>query len=83
MPVIIGGSVSFCGRALSSEDLDLIRQVTHDCSCLSLTELSRTIRELRDWRLNAALKTRECYLFLQRLQARRWLASLPAIHLTS
>jgi|SRR5271157_4311943 len=84
MPVTIGGSLSFCGRALSSEDLDVIRQVTRDCSRLSLTELSRTICELLDWRrLNGALKARECYFFLQRLQARGWLASLPAIRLTS
>jgi hypothetical protein len=84
MPVTIGDSLSFCGRALSSEDLDLIRQVTHDCSRLSLTELSRTVCELLDWRRpNGALKTRECYGFLQRLQARGWLPSLPPLRLTS
>ena len=84
MPVTIGDSLSFCGRALSSEDLDLIRQVVHDCSRLSLTELSRTLCELLDWRRpNGALKTRECYGFLQVLQARGWLASLPPIRLTS
>jgi hypothetical protein len=84
MPVTIGDSLSFCGRALSSEDLDLIRQVTHDCSRLSLTELSRTVCELLDWRrANGALKTRECYEFLQVLQTRGWLTSLPPIRLTS
>ena len=84
MPVTIGGSLSFCGRALSREDLGLIRQLTQDCSRLSLTELSRTVCELLDWRrANGALKTRECYGFLQRLQARGWLTSLPPIRLTS
>jgi hypothetical protein len=48
MPVTIGDSLSFCGRVLSREDLDLIRQVTQDCSRLSLTELSRTVCELLD-----------------------------------
>jgi hypothetical protein len=84
MPVTIGDSLSFCGRALSSEDLDLIRQVIHDCSRLSLTELSRTVCELLHWRrANGALKTRECYGFLQVLRARGWLTSLPPLRLTS
>jgi len=84
MPVTVGNSLSFCGRALSREDLGLIRQVTQDCSRLSLTELSRTVCELLDWRrANGALKTRECYGFLQRLQARGWLTSLPPLRLTS
>jgi hypothetical protein len=84
MPVTLGDSLSFCGRALSSEDLDLIRQVVHDCSRLSLTELSRTVCELLDWRRpNGALKTRDCYGFLQVLQGRGWLTSLPSIRLTS
>jgi len=84
MPVTIGGSLSFCGRALSREHLDLIRQVTRDCSRLSLTELARTLCELLHWRRpNGALKARECYSFLQRLQARGWLASLPPVRLTS
>jgi len=84
MPVTIGDSLCFCGRALSREDLDLIRQLTHDCSGLSLTELSRTVCELLDWRrANGALKTRECYAFLQLLQARGWLTSLPPLRLTS
>ena len=66
------------GQVLSSEDLHLIRQVTRDCSRLSRTELSRTLCELLDWRRpNGALKTRECYDFLQRLQARGWLSGLP------
>lgn len=84
MPVTIRGSLSFCGRAVSPQDLDLIREVSRDCSHLSLTELSRTLCELLDWRrANGKLKTRECYGFLQRLQARGWLTSLPPIHLTS
>jgi len=84
MPVTIGGSLAFCGRAVSREDLELIREVNRDCSRLSLTELSRTLCELLDWRRpNGALKTRECYEFLQRLQARGWLTSLPLVRVTS
>jgi len=61
MPITIGHSLSFCGRTLASADLNLIRQVTQDSSRLSLTELSRTVCELLDWRrANGALKTREC-----------------------
>jgi hypothetical protein len=84
MPVTMGGSLAFCGRPLSPNHLALIRQVTHDFPRLSLTELSRTLCELLHWRrANGALKTRECYSFLQQLQARGWLASLPPIRLTS
>jgi hypothetical protein len=54
----MGDALSFCGRALSAGDMDLIRQVTRDCSRLSLTKLSRTPCELLDWRrANGALKT--------------------------
>src|ERR1017187_4622858 len=39
MPVTIGGGLTFCGRELRPEELDLIRQITRDFSTLSLTEL--------------------------------------------
>src|ERR1017187_2710095 len=39
MPVTIGGGLTFCGRELGPEELDLIRQITRDFSTLSLTEL--------------------------------------------
>jgi hypothetical protein len=78
MPVTIGGGLSFCGRELTPEELDLIRQITRDFSTLALTELAHTICELLEWRRpNGGLKSRECYLFLQALQARGWLPWLP------
>jgi hypothetical protein len=74
MPVTIGGSLSFCGREVKPEDLDLIRQITRDFSTLSLTELSSTVCELLEWRRpNGGLKSRECYFFLQALHERGWL----------
>ncbi|MGI8741818.1 MAG: Druantia anti-phage system protein DruA, partial [Bryobacteraceae bacterium] len=74
MPVTIGGGLSFCGREVKPEELDLIRQITRDFSTLSLTELAHTVCELLEWRRpNGGLKSRECYLFLQALQERGWL----------
>ena len=78
MPVTIGGGLSFCGRELAPEELDLIRQITREFSSLALTELAHTICELLQWRRpNGGLKSRECYLFLQALHARGWLPWLP------
>src|ERR1022692_2024767 len=80
MPVPIGGMLSFCGRELQPQELDLIRQITRDFSTLSLTELAHTVCELLEWRRpNGGLKGRECFLFLQALHQRGWLPllSLP------
>jgi hypothetical protein len=78
MPVTVSGGLSFCGRELMPEDLDLIRQITRDFSALPLTELAHTVCELLEWRRpNGGLKSRECYLFLQALQTRGWLPRLP------
>src|SRR5712671_5545524 len=74
MPVTIGGGLSFCGRELKPEELDLIRQITRDFSTLSLTELAFTVCELLEWRRpNGGLKSPECYGFLQALHGRGWL----------
>jgi hypothetical protein len=74
MPVTIGGGLSFCGREVKPEELDLIRQITREFSSLSLTELAHTLCELLQWRRpNGGLKSRECYLFLLALHARGWL----------
>lgn len=74
MPVTIGGGLSFCGRELKPEELDLIRQITRDFSTLSLTELAHTVCELLEWRRpNGGLKSRECFLFLHSLHERGWL----------
>jgi hypothetical protein len=74
MPVTIGGGLTFCGRELKPEELDLIRQITREFSALSLTELAHTVCELLEWRRpNGGLKNRECYLFLLALHSRGWL----------
>src|SRR5579859_8252720 len=74
MPVTIGGGLSFCGRELKPQELDLIRQITRDFSTLSLTELASTVCELLEWRRpNGGLKSPECYDFLQTLHGRGWL----------
>jgi Domain of unknown function (DUF4338) len=78
MPVTIGGGLSFCGREVTAEELDLIRQITRDFSALSLTELAHTVCELLEWRRpNGHLKSRECFVFLETLQQRGWLPHLP------
>jgi Domain of unknown function (DUF4338) len=76
-------TLSFCGRELVPNEISLIRRIIADYPKLSQTELSSTICELLDWRRpNGGLKSRECYLFLQQLQQRGWLAGLPALHTT-
>jgi len=80
----VPATIAFCGHQLSAEELRLIRDTIHDFPALSLTELSRTICELLDWRRpTGALKDHECYLFLQRLRDRGWLSSLPSIRRTT
>jgi hypothetical protein len=74
MPVTIGGGLTFCGREVKPEELDLIRQITRDFSTLSLSELAHTICELLEWRRpNGGLKSPECYAFLHALHERGWL----------
>lgn len=84
MPTTIGGSMSFCGRPLSGDDIRLIRELVQDFTSLSLTQLANTICELLDWRRpNGSLKTRECFSFLQDLLSRGWIEGLPALQVTS
>lgn len=83
MPIESRSSISFCGHKLSADDLSLIRQLVDDFPALSLTQIAFTICELLDWRRpNGALKTRECFSFLQQLQARGLLKHLPALRAT-
>ena len=80
MPVTIGNGLSFCGHALSEDELDLIRRITREFANLTVTELAATLCELLEWRRpNGGLKSRECYLFLLELQRRGWLPWLPAV----
>jgi len=77
-------AISFCGRQLSSEEIRLLREIVSDFPALSLTELSRTVCELLDWRRpTGALKDHECYIFLQHLRDRGLLPSIPALRGTS
>src|SRR5436309_3760661 len=78
MPVTIGGGLSFCGHALTEDELDLVRRITREFANLTVTELAATLCELLDWkRPNGGLKSRECYLFLLSLRSRGWLPWLP------
>lgn len=72
--------VLFCGRQLSAQDVNLIRQLTADFPNLSLHELASTVSELLNWRRpNGKVKTRECVDLLQHLAAAGKLARLPAL----
>ena len=61
--------VSFSGRNFSAAELELIRETARDFSNLSLTELSKTICELLEWkRPSGKLKYEECRAFLEHLR---------------
>jgi hypothetical protein len=80
MPATIGSGLSFCGHALTQDELDLIRRITREFANLTVTELAATLCELLEWRRpNGGLKSRECYLFLLELRRRGWLPWLPAV----
>jgi hypothetical protein len=83
MPIRIGGSLSFCGRELSSDELSLVRDIIHDFKSLSVNQLASTICELLEWRrANGSLKIRECFGFLRELESRGWIDRLPQLRLT-
>ena len=57
----------------------MMREVIAQCYALSLTEISRTLCELLDWkRPNGKLKNHECRLLLERLRD-QGVVSLPAV----
>lgn len=71
-------SVTFCGRTFSTQELDLMRQTAAKFSALGVTEISRTICELLEWkRTNGGLKNHECRQLLERLQEQGWLRLPP------
>ena len=71
--------VSFCGEAVSTEELATIHQMVQRCGGLSRTELASTVCELFGWqRPNGKLKTRECKEFLESLHERA-LIRLPEL----
>jgi hypothetical protein len=72
----------FYGRTFSIAELDLIQQVAAEFGSLGVTELSRTICELLQWkRPNGGLKNLECRELLERLQAEGRL-TLPPLRRT-
>jgi hypothetical protein len=75
--------VESSGRSFSSDEISLIRQTVKTFSSLSLTELSKTLCELLEWkRPNGKLKHKECRALLEHLQA-EGLISLPKLRATA
>jgi hypothetical protein len=73
------GSLRFCGRTFSDEELHLIREIARDYAALGITEIARTVCELLEWtRANGRLKDQECRQLLERLRDQGWL-TLPAV----
>jgi hypothetical protein len=71
--------VAFCGRRFAAAEIELMREVVSDFGSLSLTEISRTICELLEWkRPNGRLKNHECRLLLEKLSA-AGLVNLPPL----
>ena len=71
--------VTFCGRTFFAQELELMRQTVAECSALGVTEISRTVCELLEWkRPNGKLKNHECRQLLEQLQAEGVL-TLPAL----
>jgi hypothetical protein len=80
---MIQQNVESSGRSFSSTEINLIRQITQNFSNLSLTEISKTLCELLEWkRPNGKLKHEECRALLERLQA-HGIVSLPKLRPTA
>ena len=76
-------TVLFCGRVLTVNELNLVRQIIADFPRLSQAELANTICELLEWRRpNGKLKNPECVEWLQKLQPRQTLPDLPELRVT-
>jgi hypothetical protein len=72
--------IIFCGRHLSVQDIQLIRQLTADFPNLTLHELASTVSELLNWyRPTGKVKTRECVDLLQHLVTSGQLTGLPVL----
>jgi hypothetical protein len=71
--------VESSGRSFTPEEINLICQTAKTFSNLSLTELSKTLCELLEWkRPNGKLKYEECRAFLERLQS-EGVVSIPRL----
>ena len=76
-------NVESSGRSFSPSEITLIRQTVKSFSNLSLTELSKTLCELLEWRRpSGRLKHEECRALLERLQA-DGIISLPKLRVTA
>jgi len=61
-------SLIFCGRTFTAGELELMRQTAMEFSALGVTEISRTVCELLEWkRPHGGLKNHECRQLLERL----------------
>jgi hypothetical protein len=75
--------ISFSGRDFGAAELELIRDTVSDFSNLSLTELSKTICELLEWkRPTGKLKYEECLAFLEHLRD-QGVVILPGLRATA
>jgi hypothetical protein len=78
----LAGPLTFCGRSFSVAELELVRGIVTEFASLGITEISRTVCELLEWkRPNGGLKNLECRQMLERLCA-QGLLSLPALRRT-
>jgi hypothetical protein len=67
---------TFCGAPVSKEEWSVLREIIDSCG-LSRHELARTICEALGWvRASGRLKARECYEYLEALEA-KGLVKLP------
>ena len=76
------GPLTFCGRSFSIAELELVRGIVAEFASLGITEISRTVCELLEWkRPNGGLKNLECRQMLERLCGQGRL-SLPELRRT-
>jgi hypothetical protein len=76
------GPLSFCGRSFSLAEVELVRGIVAEFSSLGITEISRTVCELLEWkRPNGGLKNLECRQMLERWCS-QGLLSLPELRRT-
>lgn len=76
------GPLVFGGRTFSTVELELILETAREFAALGVTEISRTVCELLEWkRPNGGLKNLECRHLLEDLCAQGRL-SLPTLRIT-
>jgi hypothetical protein len=79
---VLDEALVFGGRSFSDAELELMRRIASEFAGLGITEISRTVCELLEWkRPNGGLKNLECRQLLERLCA-LGLLSLPELRST-